>query len=80
MKKIIDTRDAKDGIEEYKALIVNDNCSLSGGLEVRLDGEKDARRLSAYTSILGYENTVENRGDYWTLNVEIGQCVCPVGL
>jgi hypothetical protein len=80
MMKQIDAREARDRIDEYKTLIVNDNCSLSGGIEVLLDREKDARRLSVYTSLLGYENRVESVGDYWALIVEIGPCVCPVGL
>ncbi len=78
MKRIIDARGADDPFQEFERLIVNDNCSASGGIEVRVDREKTARKLSLFTSILGYDNRVEERDGYWTLQVEIGPCICPV--
>ncbi len=78
MKRIIDARGADDPFEEFEQLIVNDNCSAAGGIEVLVDREKTARKLSLFTSILGYDNRVEARDGYWALEVEIGPCVCPV--
>ncbi len=78
MKRIIDARGADDPFEEFEQLIVNDNCSASGGIEVRVDREKTARKLSLFTSILGYENRVEKQAGYWALHVDIGPCICPV--
>ena len=80
MKKTLDAREDYSLIDEYKYLIVNDNCRYPGGFEVLMDQEKTARKLSLYTSILGYENRVDSIGDDWALTVEIGACLCPVSL
>jgi len=76
--RIIDAREDYSLIQEYKDLIVNDNCSKPRGIQVLLDKEKTARRLSLYTSILGYSNAVDSVGDDWALTVKIGKCICPV--
>ncbi len=76
--RIIDAREDYSFIQEYKDLIVNDNCSDPGGIQVLLDKEKTARRLSLYTSILGYSNEVDSVGDDWALTVKIGKCMCPM--
>jgi hypothetical protein len=78
--KTIDARENRERIEEFKNLIVNDNCAFSQGVEVLLNDEKAARKLSLYTSILGYENRVEAAEDGWAMKVEVGPCVCPVGV
>ena len=79
MKKTIDAREDYRLIDEYKSLIVNDNCRYPGGFEVLVDQEKTARKLSLYTAILGYQNRIESIGDDWALIVDIGECLCPIG-
>lgn len=76
--RIIDAREDYSLIQEYKDLIVNDNCSSPDGIQVLVDKEKTARKLSLYTSVLGYENAVDSVGDDWALTVKIGKCICPV--
>lgn len=78
MKKKIDARGASDPMEELRALIINDNCSASEGIEVRVDGESTAKRLSLFTSILGYENRIVREEDHFVLQIEIAACVCPL--
>jgi hypothetical protein len=78
MRKIIDARGLEDPMAEYEKLIVNDNCSASEGITVWLDEEKAGKKLSLFTSVLGYENRLEFKDHRWVLDVEIGQCVCPV--
>jgi hypothetical protein len=78
MRKLIDARGAKDPMAEFAALIVNDNCSASEGIEVWVNGESTAKKLSLFTSILGYENRIGAKDGYWVLKVEVGPCLCPV--
>lgn len=78
MKRIIDARGKADPMESFRVLIVNDACSASEGIEVILDDETTARKLSLFTSILGYENQVIRKEDHLLLQVEIGACVCPL--
>ncbi len=62
--------------ERLKHLLTKEGCLLEDVIEILVDTEGSAKKINVLASVVGYETTIRQTADCWSLRVDTSRRRC----